>query len=119
MQNKSRDIHEFILSDNEKETKGILVSLCFQQSGSSKGLFLHVSPVTTIKPEKGSPTQSILVRPMAGRRMLVKPMVRFSQKQVDTFKPEKDDVQNLLNIVCRAEGMDILDANLIPSDLLS
>ncbi|ELP6119480.1 TPA: hypothetical protein I7730_00205 [Vibrio vulnificus] len=119
MQIKSRDIHEFILSDNEKETKGVLVSICFQQSPSGKGLFLHVSPVTTIKPEKGAASQSLLVRPMAGRRMLVKPMTRFSQKQVNTYKPTKDDIQNLLNLVCGAEGIQVLDAQTIPSELVS
>lgn len=97
---KRRKIYKDIKVDGKTDISHIRVEIYYDKGGMSylsgkeekRGLYLSLVPVK----KDGSWTT---VRIYNGVRMFVKPMKRFSNKQLKEFEPDPEQVDQLLDLV--------------------
>jgi hypothetical protein len=92
------------LSVTSGDANVVRVQLTYNKGGfnlwtykeEERGLYLSVSP---LRIEHGDGYITTSYTGFSGIKQLVKPLKRFSQKQLDTFEPEQETIDTLVNHV--------------------
>jgi hypothetical protein len=72
----------------------------FTSENQKRGLYIDVTPITKSE-------NCISYTGFSGTCMFVKELKRFSQKQLDTFKPTQEQIDKVLNHVLGCNNMQV------------
>ena len=81
----------------------------FSGNSEKRGLYLSVSPVSRSTDESGRYTTESFTA-FSGTKRLVKEMVKFSQKALDSYEPSKEDIDELTKHVLEKNSIKLKQA---------
>lgn len=80
----------------------------FSGNNERRGLYISVSPITINKSSCGK-FNTISYNGFTGSKIFVKEMKRFSKKTLETFQPDAEQLQRLIEYVKQDNGIELAE----------